>query len=188
MVVLAATAWFVNPPRVVATDPFAVYLNDHLAGARAALQLLDRLVESTSVAGVREQLTALHDDIAEDRDVLEDISRRVADGPSAVREAGGWIAEKLSQLKLVIDDPSNGPLRRFEALEVLALGILGKAALWRALSAVAAEVPALAGVDFDDLRRRAEDQHARAEKHRLAAARSALITAREASATPSAKR
>ena len=111
MVVLAATAWFMNPPCDVATDPFAVYLNDHFAGARAALQLLDRLIESSAVARARDRLTALRGDIAEDRDVLEDVIRRMASGPSTIREAGGWIAEKLGQLKLVIDDPSDGPLR-----------------------------------------------------------------------------
>jgi hypothetical protein len=175
-------------PRDVATDPFAVYLNDHFAGARAALQLLDRLIESSAVAGSRERLTALRDDIAEDREVLEDVIRRVTGGPSSVREAGGWIAEKLSQLKLVIDDPSNGPLRRFEAMEVLALGILGKAALWRALSVVAPGVPELAGLNFGDLLRRAEDQHARAETQRIEAACVALMARREVSAAPPAKR
>jgi len=45
-----------------------------------------------------------------------------------------WIGEKLSRFKLGHDNSSN--LRTFETLEFLALGIQGKLALWRTLTAV----------------------------------------------------
>jgi hypothetical protein len=167
----------------MATNPLVIYLNDHLAGSRAALQLLDDMIESTRDTEDRAFLSALRAEIAADRDVLEDIIRRVSGAPSVVREMGGWIAEKLAQLKLIVDDPSNGPLRRLEALEILALGIEGKGSLWRALSLVAPSVPELAGVKFGDLVRRAAEQYARVEAKRIEAVHAAF-TRRDVSATP----
>jgi hypothetical protein len=56
-------------------------------------------------------------------------------------------------------------LGTFEALETLALGILGKLALWRAL-AVTVDTR-VHGVDFEQLITRAQAQHARLEESRL---------------------
>jgi hypothetical protein len=155
-------------------NPFVIYLNDHLAASRSALQLIASLNESLDDAELRESLEGLRTEIAADRHVLEDLIRRLGGAPSVVREVGGWIAEQLAQLKLVVDDPANGALRRFEALEILALGIQGKRALWHALETVAPGIPELAGVNFPDLIQRAIDQHSDVEAWRLQAARAAL--------------
>jgi hypothetical protein len=162
----------------MATDPLVTYLNDHLAGSRSALQLLEHLIESTSDPGTHELLVEVRAEIAADRHVLEDLIRRAGGAPSVVRDVGGWIAEKLARLKLAIDDPSNAPLRRLEALEILALGIEGKRVLWRALSAVAPSIPGLADVNFGDLIRRAAEQQARVEAQRIEAARVAFLSGR----------
>ena len=167
----------------MATDPLVTYMNDHLAGSRTALQLLDDVIKSTSDAEMREFLDGVRADVAEDREVLENLIRRVGGARSVVRDLGGWVAEKLSWLKLSLDDPSNGPLRRLEALEILALGIEGKSALWRALAMAAPDVPALAGVNFGDLVRRATEQHTRVEARRIEAARVAFMRPRDVSAT-----
>jgi hypothetical protein len=52
---------------------------------------------------------------------------------SRVRKAGSWIAEGVAEVKLDVDDDPQGPLRRLERLETLAIGIDGKVALWQAL-------------------------------------------------------
>jgi hypothetical protein len=61
-----------------------------------------------------------------------------------------------------------------EALEMLALGILGKYKLWLALADAAPAYPALAQVDFERLKTRALDQHTDVERERVAAAHVAL--------------
>lgn len=167
----------------MATDPLLIYMNDHLAGSRSAMQLLDDVITSITDARTREVLDAVRTEIVEDRDVLEDLIRRVGGAPSVLRDVGGWITEKLTWLKLAIDDPSNGPLRRLEALEILALGIQGKGGLWRVLSMVAPNVPALADVNLDNLIRRAAEQYARVEAQRIEAARAVLMHQRNVSAT-----
>jgi hypothetical protein len=107
-----------------------------------------------------------------DRAVLQGLSERLGAGSSALKEAGAWLGQKVSRLKL--RRRAAGGLGTFEALEALALGILGKLALWRALAVSAAADARLRGVDFDHLAARAQAQHARVEERRLEAARVVL--------------
>lgn len=94
---------------------------------------------------------------------------------SRTRKAAGWLAEKAAQLKLRLDDLTDGALRLHETLEALSLGIEGKRSLWRALAAAAEDAPALRVADYEVLARRAEEQRDRVEIRRLEAARKALI-------------
>lgn len=154
--------------------PLQTYLNDHVAGSRTALELLDFLIDAHADGEARAFFTTLRADVAVDRQALDDTIARLGGGPGIAREVGGWFADRLTRLKLTIDDPGDSGLRRLEALELLALGILGKRSLWRALEAVAPKVPALAGLDLSRLQARAEDQYARVEARRMSIATSAL--------------
>lgn len=155
-------------------DALPTYLNDHLAGSVAALELLDRLIEHAEVGAVREQLAGLRAEIAADQQTLEDILHQVGGHTSPVRSFAGWLAEKAGQLKLLFDDPERGKLGRLQALEVLQLGIHGKQGLWSALRAVQPQVPALHGLDFARLETRADAQHAQVQALRIDSARRVL--------------
>jgi hypothetical protein len=87
------------------------------------------------------------------------------------------LSEKLARINLLLEDPAGDQLARLEKLEALALGIEGKHALWRALLAVAEEIPALRTVDFARLDQRADDQRKRIEVRRIEAAREAFVPA-----------
>jgi hypothetical protein len=149
-------------------------MNDHVAGSRTALELLDYLIGADRDAEARAFFTTLRADIDADRQTLDDIIVRLGGTRSPIREAGGWFADRMTRLKLMLDDPRGGGLRHLEALELLALGILGKRSLWRSLETVKAQIPALRDVDFGALQARAEDQYARAEARRLNTAPTAL--------------
>jgi hypothetical protein len=97
-------------------------------------------------------------------------------GTSRVQQTAAWIAAKLAELKLRLEDSNDGPLRLLESLEAVALGIDGKSALWRALEAAAEFAPELQEIDYNRLKRRAEKQRERAEKLRVLAAKAALAT------------
>ncbi|HEY9514512.1 MAG TPA: hypothetical protein VIQ74_02445 [Gemmatimonadaceae bacterium] len=156
------------------SEHVATYLNDHLAGAIAALELLARLEEAqagTSAAGVLAELRA---EIAADRQSLETLMSRLQINESRPRQAMAWLAERASRIKLRLGDSSDGPLGRLEALEALALGIDGKRALWQALAAAAEDAPELAEANYDHLTQRADAQRHRVEELRLEAARIAL--------------
>jgi hypothetical protein len=152
-------------------EHLATYLNDHLAGANFAVEVLDHLASENP--DLKPSLDALKKDIEEDREQLRILMRHLNVPESRVRKAGSWIAESVAEVKLDVDDDPHGPLRRLERLEALAIGIDGKVALWQALQATPPNA-ALAGVDYELLTHRGQEQRSRVEVLRLQAARAAL--------------
>jgi hypothetical protein len=148
------------------------YLNDHLAGSEIAVELIGRL--ETMRPDLAASLAQLREDIEADRRELEGLINRLGFTISQPRKLTGWLAEKATQVKLWADDPERGPLRVFESLELVALGIDGKLALWRALGATAEVAPALGRLDYERLAHRAREQRERVETFRLQAAKAAL--------------
>jgi hypothetical protein len=157
--------------------PLATYLHDHLAGAVVAINLLEALRDRHAGEPLGQFAAELLTEVEADREVLQVLAERVGARSSALKEATAWLGEKVSRLKL--RRRAAGGLGTFEALEALALGILGKLALWRAMALVAAADVRLHGVDFDHLAARAQAQHAQVEERRLEAARTALRAAPE---------
>jgi hypothetical protein len=135
-------------------NPLTIYLNDHLSGATAGLELARRIAPGE-----------LADEIAEDRAVLVDVMQRLSVGRDRARIALGWGAEKVLRLK---------PGGRFADLETLSLGVEGKLALWAALQRAYGDDPRLQGIDLDALSDRARSQRRRIERQRLDAADEAL--------------
>jgi hypothetical protein len=152
----------------VPDSPLHTYLNDHLAGSAFAIDLLDKMCsanEGTEFGAVVEQLQA---DIKADRAALEQVMATLGVSPGAVRQAAGWVAEKVSRVKF--DDLVTGSenLSRLMETEALSLGIEGKQAGWRALKQL--HTSEELGVSLDDLIERAADQRSRLEPFRLDAA------------------
>ena len=153
-------------------DHLAVYLNDHLAGSVAAVELLMALEKTHP--DIETALAALRAEVEQDQAELKALMDRRNIAESGVRKIGAWLAEKATQLKMQIDDRSDGTLRLFESLEFLSLGIEGKLALWQTLKAVADLFPDLECFDYERLMKRAIEQRSRVEALRLNAAIAAL--------------
>jgi hypothetical protein len=153
----------------------AIYLNDHLAGAEAGLQLLEALRQHEDPVLTR-IAHDLYSAIVEDRDELTRIMTAAGVTVSPIRKAVGWLSEKGAQLKLAADDPVDGQLRTFELLEALAIGIHGKRALWDALKIGAVDVAALRSANYSHLIARADEQRSTVEVQRLRWAAAALTT------------
>jgi hypothetical protein len=148
------------------SDSLQSYLHDHLAGSHFATKLLKALQEQYKEEALGKFAGAMLAEVARDQKTLEEIIQQVGTAHLDLTESVGWLAERASQFKLHRDHPGPG-LGTFEAIEVLALGIRGKLALWQALPAIRrvdARIPAL---DFEQLASRAEEQFARAEEQRL---------------------
>jgi hypothetical protein len=160
----------------MANESLVTYLNDHLAGSVVALELLDYLKGERAGTAEASILAGVHADILADRQELEALMGQLGITVSEPRKATGWVVEKLSEIKLRLDDPGDGALQQLEALETVSLGIAGKQALWHALAAAAADAPELSGLDYARLVRRAEAQRQLVETLRLHAAREALGT------------
>lgn len=142
----------------------STYLHDHTAGAQHAIELFRALSEAHAGAPLGETAGELLHQVAEDLAVLERIATKVGAQGFQLKELTGWIADKFSRLKLA---PLGNAFNAFEALEFLGLGILGKRALWKALSAIATERDELHDIDLERLIARAEAQYAATEGMRL---------------------
>jgi hypothetical protein len=158
----------------MAENYLIAYLNDHLAGSVVALDLLAELEETHAGKEVARTLAELRTDIEADRRALQELMKELDIAESRPRKALAWSTAKLTEVKLRLEDNPEGPLRLLESVEAVALGIEGKLALWRSLSAAAEIAPHLRRIDYEWLADRAEEQRRRAEQVRLSAARAAL--------------
>jgi hypothetical protein len=159
-----------QPP--VADDHLHIYLNDHLAGSTAGLELAKRARKSNEGTPLGDSLATLAHEIEADRDELQRLMDELDVPRDHVKAAGGYIAEKLGRLKLNGQLTGYSPLSRVVEMEALFLGVTGKRELWIALRDVFG--PRLRDFDFDRLIERSESQRDRLEEHRLAAIREAL--------------
>ena len=151
-------------------EHLTTYLNDHLAGSVAALELLDHVIEACKGKPLERFFRDLRREIDEDQEQLKELIAKLGASESSVRKAGAWLAEKLSRPK--IDLSEGEEMGIFLALEALHLGISGKRSLWRALHAASRNVPELARLDYSGLETRAIEQCERVEARRLEIARS----------------
>jgi hypothetical protein len=137
-------------------DALATYLNDHLAGATAGVELAGRIAPD------------LQPEIAADRQTLLDVMDRLDAARDQIKAAAAWGAEHVRRLR-----PGwllHSGLGRLEELELLALGVTGKLAMWEALAHALGDDPRLAGIDLAELADRARSQRERLEPRRRDAA------------------
>jgi hypothetical protein len=155
---------------MASNELLGVYLNDHLAGSAAGIELATKLRDNHQGTELGNLMAALHRDISQDRDALEELMRHLEVERHPVKEAAGWALEKLSRLRLNPALTGSADLTRLLETEALSLGIEGKLLIWLALKEAAAGDRRLAGTDFDRLIERARGQRRTLEPHRLAAA------------------
>lgn len=156
-------------------DLLTIYLNDHLAGAVAAIEHIEHCLARNPEGALGAFLPRLLREIEADRDVLKDVLARVGGSENPVKQAGAWVAEKVQRVKPSGDPAGYSDLNRLEEFEGVAIGIAGKLALWRSLEAVSPTDERLRDIDFGALARRAQRQRDEVEPHRLDAVRRAFI-------------
>jgi hypothetical protein len=150
------------------------YLQDHLAGSVAALQLMETLADHERGSPLEQKLRGLHREVTEEQEQLKAILARLDGDESSIKRATAWLTEKLHRGRLALAERTDPALARLEGLESLALGLQGKLALYRALEDVAPGDPRLGGYPFAALEARTLIQHAMVEQERMAAARAAF--------------
>lgn len=151
----------------------ATYIKDHFAGSEGALAILDH-VEKVHGGSAAAMAQTLRPQLQGERAVLSRLLASLDTEESLPRRVAGWLSEKGLELKLKMDDPTDGALHLLEAIEMLALGVHGKRGLWVALDASRGKIPALATEDYDALIAQAESQRALLEVVRLEGAKAAF--------------
>jgi hypothetical protein len=154
------------------SEPLAAYLNDHLGGAQVALQLLEAMRDQHDDPRFREFAGVLLPEIQADDAKLRSIAQKISPNPSVIKQAGGWLLEKLARVKLGHTGASN--FEMFESLELLALGIHGKQCLWKALQVASKLDSRLREYNYEELLSRAQQQYDKVEHERLNLAQSVL--------------
>ncbi len=154
-------------------DRLAIYLNDHLAGATAGVELARRLRGSNrddpEFGPVLAEVCA---EIEADRETLEAVMDRLGVGKSKLKPLAAILGERLGRLKLNGQLRGYSPLSRLDELELLQIGVAGKRRLWRALEHTLADD--LSGFELGALAERATGQLRQLEVLHLKAAALAL--------------
>lgn len=158
-----------------ANELLGTYLNDHYAGATAGSELAQKLSSDYQGTPYGSFLAELAREIEQDRGTLENLIERLGIQKSPVKEAAGWLMEKVSRLKLSEAITGSADLKRLLEFETLSLGIEGKVVMWRALKEVSDHHSELSATDLDGLTKRAENQRATLDEHRLQVAKKALV-------------
>ncbi|HET7487320.1 MAG TPA: hypothetical protein VFJ85_05280 [Acidimicrobiales bacterium] len=161
---------------MAAEDALDVYLNDHLAGAAAGVELAEKLAADADGTPMGRTLAGILADIRADQEVLDGL--RVAFGfkQHTVKAAGSWVAEKFARMRFAAATRQGEELALLMQLEALHMGVSGKLSLWQCLQAARPVMAPLVGVtpDLDALIARAQDQLARLEAERLRVAEAAF--------------
>lgn len=157
-------------------DSLHTYLNDHLAGSVAALDLMGRIANAHAGTPLGNTLARLQGEVAGEQEILRTLVQEVGGTESAAARAVAWAGEKISRLKIGTGGHDDSGLKLFEALEALTLGFAGRGALWRTLDRVRQESPLPATIDFAALARQAAAQLDELEAVRLEAGVAALTT------------
>lgn len=146
----------------------AIYLNDHLAGSAAGVELARRTRASN-----REDpefglsLAQVCAEIEDDRKTLQALMDHLEIRQDPIKPVAARLGERLGRLKPNGRLRGYSPLSRVVELEGLTLGITGKLQLWRALER---SLDSIEGFDFEQLAERAANQRERVEALRLTAA------------------
>jgi hypothetical protein len=151
----------------------AIYLNDHLAGATAGVELARRLRASNrDDPEFGPALAEVCAAIEADRETLKAVMDRLGVGQSKLKPLAAVLGERLGRLKLNGQLRGYSPLSRLNELELLQIGVVGKRRLWRALEHT--HPVELSGFDLGALVERASEQLRRLEALHLKAAALAL--------------
>jgi hypothetical protein len=156
----------------VTRNLLAIYLNDHLAGATAGLELARRARGSNQGTALGDYLGRLATEVAEDRDALLAVMKQLDVRRDPIKVLAGWSGEKVGRLKLNGQLTGYSPLSRVIELEGLHLGITGKLEMWRTLQRT--NDGRLRGMDLEALVKKAEAQRRGLATHRRAAVEQAF--------------
>ena len=165
-----------------AQDPLGIYLNDHLAGATAGLELARRVASAQQVPATRPELERFADEVAADRAALVRIMGTLGVPVRSYKVWAAWVGEKAGRLKPNGHLTARSPLSNLEELEIMRLGVEGKAAGWRTLRTLAERDARLDPAELDELIARARRQADFLEEARVRAAQQVIAASGTASA------
>jgi hypothetical protein len=147
-----------------------IYLNDHLAGATAGTELARRIAATHGGPAAGSALRDLAVEIGQDRAALLGMMGALGVPVRGYKVYAAWIGEKAGRLKFNGHLLTKSPLSYLEELEMMRLGVEGKAAGWRTLRVLADSDRRLDSARLDELISSARRQADVLEEFRVRAA------------------
>ncbi len=150
-----------------------VYLNDHLAGGTAGVNIARIAADEHRSDEHGAFFGEIASEIKTDYATLEQLIADLGVEKSATKTAAAEIGSKMMAPKFTSGDDDE--LNAFVTLETLSIGVEGKICMWKALKTVQDAYPTLEQFDIDGLLARGESQRERLEAERQKMAPRALV-------------
>ena len=116
----------------------AAYLREHLTGADAAIEVVERLRLTHAGSQEGRLFASLFDEFREEREVVRLLLEQIGAWPQSVKRLAGQAAVAAHMLA---GGGERGDLSLFRTLESLAVGVQAKRCLWRALESLLGDEP-----------------------------------------------
>lgn len=134
---------------------FETYLREHLAGADAAIQVVERLTHTHKATTEGMLFASLHQQFVEDRDVVTALLADLGASSRSIKRLAGHATGRMVKAAA---GGKRGELALFRTLEALAIGVQGKRCMWRAAQALTPPLRAPGHRNFVELESHAVDQ------------------------------
>jgi hypothetical protein len=118
------------------------YLREHLAGADAAVEIVERLRGTHAGTEDGHLFAYLFAELQEDRAILEKVLTNLEISPRSAKRVVGHASGALTRLTA---GGEPGDLSLFRTLEGLSIGVQGKRCMWRALQALGSDLGLTSG-------------------------------------------
>ena len=127
------------PGRIDRTT-FDLYLSDHLTGATAGLERLERLAGAVADEPLHAELTEMVEQVRAERELYVDLLDVLGVRRRPYRQAAAWLAERAGRLKLNGRLLEQSPMTPVLETELLRAAVLGKVGGWQTLREHAADL------------------------------------------------
>lgn len=166
----------IEPHAIMSDLRLRIFLNDHLSGAVAAVELAKRTRdENDDETALYDFLDTLADDFEHDRETLEDLLDRIDEPQNPLKIGAAYLAERTGRFKPNDQLTGYSPLSRLVELEGLLFMLEGFRVLWRTLAVVAEDDDRIDDYDFDERARRVQRRQHRLDAFRERAVRIAFL-------------
>ncbi|WP_154793981.1 NAD-dependent epimerase/dehydratase family protein [Occultella kanbiaonis] len=162
-------------PDHVDAELLGLYLSDHLTGATAGTERIQRMAHAFADTPMGPDLMAIRDQITRERELLRELIELLGLRQRPHRQAVAWAAEHVGRLKLNKRIVSTSPMTPLLEVELMRSAVIGKEGVWRTLETLAPDL-GLQSSTFTDLAEAARQQkttldrlHAQLRPHVFAA-------------------
>lgn len=127
-------------PENLTKDLMGLYLSDHLTGATAGVNRIERMADDFVDTPVYADLASLAEEIRTDRELLRNIIEDLGFPRKAYRQAAAWAAERVGRLKLNGRVLERSPMTLLLETELMRSAVQGKLGGWETLREHSAEL------------------------------------------------